>query len=139
METLSSKYPFLVLRIRIPLDNRPHPKNVLDKLIRYKKVIDIPNSLTYIPDFIEAVKHFLDSDFRGVYNVVNKGVLRYPELMDVYRKYKPEFQYEIIDYKKLGLVRTNLVLSTDKLERSGFKARGVNEVLDECVQSYLKY
>lgn len=137
LETLSSKYPVLILRIRIPLDNRPHPKNILDKLIHYKKVIDIPNSLTYVPDFIEAMKHFLGSDCRGIYNVVNKGALSYLELMDVYRKYKPEFQYEIIDYKKLGLVRTNLVLSVDKLERGGFKARGINEVLDECVQSYV--
>ncbi|MFH1441019.1 MAG: sugar nucleotide-binding protein [Candidatus Omnitrophota bacterium] len=139
LETLSSKYPVLILRIRIPLDSRPHPKNILDKLIKYKKVIDIPNSLTYIPDFIEAIKHFLDSDCRGIYNVVNKGALRYPELMEVYKKYKPEFQYEIIDYKKLGLVRTNLVLSTEKLERSGFKIRPINEVLDECVKNYLKY
>lgn len=137
LETLSSKYPVLILRIRIPLDNRPHQKNILDKLIRYKRVIDIPNSLTYIPDFIKAVEHFLDSDFRGIYNVVNKGALRYPELMEVFRKYKPEFQYEIIDYRKLGLVRTNLILSTEKLERSGFNVRGINEVLDECVQSYL--
>lgn len=137
LETLSSKYPVLILRIRMPLDNRPHQKNILDKLIRYKRVIDIPNSLTYIPDFIKAVEHFLDSDFRGIYNVVNKGALRYPELMEVFRKYKPEFQYEIIDYKKLDLVRTNLILSTEKLERSGFNVRGINEVLDECVQSYL--
>lgn len=138
LETLSFQYPVLILRIRIPLDNRPHPKNILDKLVRYKRVIDIPNSLTYVPDFIEAVKHFLDTDCRGIYNVVNKGALRYPELMEAYRKYKPEFQYEIIDHKKLRLIRTNLLLSTEKLERSGFNIRGINEVLDECVKSYLK-
>jgi hypothetical protein len=75
----------------------------------------------------------------GIYNVVNKGALRYSELLDVYKKYVPRFEYEIIDYRKLKLIRTNLVLSTEKLERSGFKIRNIKEVLEECVQGYLKY
>jgi len=66
------------------------------------------------------------------------GVLRYPELLDVYKKYKPDFQYEIIDYKQLKLVRTNLVLSTEKLEKTGFKMRDIKEVFEECVKGYLK-
>ncbi len=136
---LFQKYPFLIVRIRIPLDNRPHPKNLLTKLINYKKVIDIPNSATYIPDFINALKHLLLIDARGIYNIVNKGVLRYRELLEIYKKYRPDFKYEIIDFKKLNLVRTNLVLSTQKLEQSGFKIRDIHEVLEECVQGYIKY
>ena len=137
--SLSKKYSILIPRIRIPLDNRPHPRNILTKLINYKKVIDLPNSVTYIPDFINALKHLIKIDARGIYNVVNKGGLRYPELLDVYRKHAPEFKYQTIDYKQLNLVRTNLILSTQKLEYSGFKIRDVHEVLEECVQEYLKY
>lgn len=139
LEILSHKYPFLIIRIRVPLDNRPHPRNLLDKIISYKKVIDIPNSITYIPDFINAVKHLLRIDARGIYNIVNKGGLRYQELLEIYKKYKPDFKYEVVDFKKLNLVRTNLILSTRKLEQSGFKIRDIREVLEECVQDYLKY
>ena len=118
--------------------NAKHPKNILDKLLKYKKVIDISNSVTYIPDFVKAIKHLIKIDARGVYNVVNKGGLRYPDLMRAYQKYVPTFKLQRVTLKKLNLVRTNLILSTSKLEKSGFKVRNINSVLDECVKEYLK-
>jgi len=137
--SLSNKYPMLIARIRVPLDNRPHPKNVLTKLINYKKIIDLPNSVTYIPDFIKALEHLIKINAKGIYNIANTSGLRYPDLMVVYKKYMPDFKYEVVDYKKINLVRTNLILSTEKLKRSGFPVRDIKEVLEECVQGYLKY
>jgi dTDP-4-dehydrorhamnose reductase len=136
---LARRCNILILRIRIPLDVRPHPKNLLTKLISYKTVIDVPNSVTYIPDFIRALRHLIKIDARGIYNVVAKGPLRYPALLDVYRNYVPGFQYKVISLKQLKLARTNLILSTRKLERTGFKVRPINEILRECVQEYVKY
>ena len=138
LEALAREYNVLITRIRMPLLNAKHPKNILDKLIKYGKVIDIANSVTYIPDFIRAIKHLIKIDARGVYNVVNKGGLRFPKLMKVYQKYVPEFKFKVVALKKLGLVRTNLILSTSKLEKTGFKVRNINSVLEECVKEYLK-
>ncbi|UCG35203.1 MAG: sugar nucleotide-binding protein [Candidatus Omnitrophota bacterium] len=135
----ADKFNLLLARIRIPLDNRPHPKNILNKLIKYKTVINVPNSVTYIPDFLKALKHLMKINAKGIYNVVNKGPLRYPQLLDVYKKYRPDFKYTIIKNKDLKLMRTNLVLSTRKLEKTGFKVRKISEVLEECVKDYLKY
>ena len=135
---LSKKLDVLILRIRIPLDNRNHPKNVLAKLIRYKTVIDIPNSITYIPDFIEALKHLIKIDARGVFNVVNKGALRYPELLDVYKKCDGNFEYTVIPLENLNMERTNLILSTEKLEKTGFEVRRIQDVLEECVKGFVK-
>ncbi|MFA4854532.1 MAG: sugar nucleotide-binding protein [Candidatus Omnitrophota bacterium] len=137
LEALARDYNILIARIRIPLLNARHPKNVLDKLIKYKQVIDIPNSVTYIPDFVKAIRHLIAIDARGLYNVVNKGGLRYPRLMRVYQKYAPAFKFKVIALKKLGLTRTNLLLSTGKLEKTGFKVRGINSVLEECVRGYV--
>lgn len=138
IEKLARDYKILIVRIRIPLINEKHPKNLLDKLLKYNKVIDIPNSVTYIPDFVKAVKHLLNTNSKGVYNVVNKGGLRYPKLMQVYQKYVPHYKFKVIPLKKLGLVRTNLILSTARLEKSGFKVRNINSILDECIKEYLK-
>ncbi len=139
LSVLSKKYPILIIRLRVPLDKTPHPRNLLNKLINYKKVIDIPNSVTYIPDFISALSHLIKINARGIYNAVNKGALRYPELMEIYKRYTPDFKYEVIEFKKLSRVRTNLILSTEKLEKTGFKVRDIHEVLEECVKAYLKY
>lgn len=126
LEILSKQYNILIVRIRIPLLNYPHHRDILTKLIKYGKVIDIPNSVTYIPDFVKAIKHLIKINARGIYNVVNKGGLRYPKLMDA-----AGCKYKIIDFKKLGLVRTNLLLSTRKLEQSGFKVRNINSIINE--------
>jgi 3,5-epimerase/4-reductase len=139
LETLSIRYPTLIIRIRVPLDSKPHPKNLLTKLINYKKVIDIPNSVTYIPDFINALRHLIRINAKGIYNVVNKNPLIYSELMEVYKKHIPGFNYEVIDFKKINSIRTNLILSTEKLENTGFKVRDIREVLEECVKEYLTY
>ena len=119
---------------------RPNPKNILNKLIKYKNnIIDIPNSVTYLPDFVKAVRHLVRINAQGIYHVVNKGGLRYPELLDVYKKYVPDFKYSLIDFKGLKINRTNILLSTLKLKKTGFKVRDIHEVLDECVQEYLEY
>jgi dTDP-4-dehydrorhamnose reductase len=137
LDVLSGRYGGLIVRIRIPLDNRPLPKNILTKLINYKTVIDIPNSVTYIPDFIAALRHLIKINARGIFNVVNRTPLRYPQLLDVYKKYNPGFEYTMIKPGKLQLVRTNLILSTKKLEQSGFKMPRIEDVLEECVRNYV--
>jgi len=139
LAVLAKRFPVLIVRPRIPLDNRPHPRNILTKIIRYKKVIDLPNSVTYLPDFIAALKHLIRIKARGVYNIVNRGGLRYPELLEEYKKYTPNFKYKVIDFKQLNLLRTNLLLSTRKLQGCGFKIRDIHEVIKECVRDYVNY
>ena len=139
LEALCDSFGALIARIRIPLDNRPHPRNILNKILKFKRVIDAPNSVTYLPDMIGALKHLIKTDARGIYNVTNPGGLKYPDLLDIYKKYVPDFNYEVMDYRKLGMVRTNLIMSAKKLEKAGFRMRPINEVLEECVKTYIKY
>lgn len=129
----------LITRIRVPLDSQPHPKNLLTKLIKYQKIIDAPNSVTYIPDYIEALKHLIKIDARGIYNTVAKNPLLYPDLMKAYKKLRPDFKYTVIPLKKLKLTRTSLVMSTNKLEKTGFKVRLIKDIIKECVNQYVKY
>jgi len=131
-------YNILILRIRIPLDNKPHPKNVLTKLINYKKVIAIPNSITYLPDFVDVLRYLIGIDARGIFNVVNKNGLLYPDLLNEYKKFVPDFEYSIVDINSLGIKRTNLVLSVDRLESTGMQVRNINDIIPECVREYVK-
>lgn len=138
LDAMAQKYRVLIPRIRIPLDDRPHPRNILTKLLSFPQVIDVPNSITYLPDLMTALKYLIEQDACGIYNVVNKNGLRYAELLDVYRKYVPAFSYTSIPHTALKAVRTNLILSTRKLEESGYKVRAIQEVLEECVRQYVR-
>lgn len=137
LKDMAKHMDILILRIRVPLDDRPYNKNVLTKLLQYKTIIDIPNSVTYIPDFLKAAEYLLKKKAVGIYNICCKGALRYSKLLDVYRKHVPAFQYTIIDVKQLK-PRTNLILSTRKLEQTGFKVRTVNEMMQECIHNYVQ-
>jgi 3,5-epimerase/4-reductase len=139
LRSIADEYGVLILRIRIPLDDRPHPRNLLTKLLEHRRVIDAPNSVTYIPDFIKAVRHLIGIDAIGIFNVVNKGGLSYPALMDEYSLHVPDFRYETISCAELGLLRTNIILSTEKLEKSGLKVRKINKILEKCVKNYLRH
>lgn len=129
LERLSLQYNILICRIRIPIDYVPHPKNLLTKLLRYKKVITMPNSITYLPDFAEMLYHLIMIDARGIYNCTNEGALFYPKLMDAYGA-----EYSILD--NLNLVRTNLIMSVDELKNSGFVVRNINDIIGEIVTLY---
>jgi 3,5-epimerase/4-reductase len=134
-EEIVKFYPCnLIVRPRVPLDCIPHPRNILTKLLTFDRVIDTPQSVTYLPDFFKAVRHLIDMGASGIYNVVNKGELRYPQLLDIYGA-----DYHWIPRNELGLVRTDLILSVGKLERTGFKMPYIHERLEDCVKEYKKW
>ena len=136
--SLKDSLDLLILRIRMPLDTIPHKRNLLSKLLSFKSVIDLPNSVTYVPDFMEMTKHLMREGYTGIYNCVNYGGLRFRELLEEYRKYNPNHSYAIADMAELKMVRTNLILSTDKLEETGIQVRDIHDVLPECVEAYVK-
>ena len=134
--SLGDAADILQLRIRMPLDWKPHKRNLLSKLLSFKSVIDIPNSVTYIPDLCAALKHLLSVKAEGVFNVVNYGGLRYREILEEYRKHNVNYNYSIMELSELKSVRTNLLLSTDKLESTGFIIADIHERLKDCVDKF---
>lgn len=137
LSSLGESTDILQLRIRMPLDYIPHKKNLMNKLLSFEKVTDVPNSITYVPDFLEALKHLLKEDAKGIFNVTNYGGLRFKELLEEYRKYFVNYNYAITTLSELKLTRTNLILSTDKLEETGFQVRDIHEVIPECISKYV--
>jgi 3,5-epimerase/4-reductase len=137
LAALAGRHNILILRLRLPLDIVPHPHNVLTKLIGFRRIIDCPNSATYIPDFIAAVRHLIRVDAQGIFNVVNSGALRFPKLLNIYQRYKPQHQFTVVDFKELKINRVNALLSNRKLIETGFPVRPIQAVLEECVEKYL--
>ena len=57
----------------------------------------------------------------------------------IYEKLVPDFEYKVMPLKSLKLDRTNLILSVRKLENTGFKVRKIKDILEECVEQYVKH
>ena len=139
LNSLSEITNILQVRIMHPLSYVPHPRNLLTRLLLYQKITAIPVSVTYMPDFLPALKHLIKMDAEGIYNVVNYGGLKYPELLEEYRKFDINYNYAVMDPTELKTIRTHPVLSTDKLEESGFPVRDIHDILHECCEQYWKH
>ena len=139
LQWLSKNYPILILRIRIPLDDIPHPKNILTKLLKYKTILDCPNSITYIPDFISAMDWLIYKKAVGLFNVVSPGICFYPEMLNLYEhESNKKMDYKVISLEDFPKTRTNLLLSTSALEAEGFHPLPIYEVYSRCIKKYVE-
>jgi dTDP-4-dehydrorhamnose reductase len=137
-------FPVLQLRLRMPVDSIPGPRNLITKLVQYKCVISIPNSVSIIDDFITAALELIARRRTGVYNVTNSGAIEHKEILDLYRAIvDPKFNYEIMQLSELERVtkarRSNCVLNTDKLAKEGIHVRSVKEAMRATLQEYKKH
>ncbi len=145
-DEMLKNFPVLILRLRLPIDTQSHPRNLIDKLVNYRRIIDSENSVTVIPDFLFAAQKLIEKRRTGIYHVVNPGTIRPSEIMDFYRQIvNPNHQFEIIsgdDLYKMGLakaVRSNCVLNTGKLEDEGIVLPNIKERIVEVLYAYRDY
>ncbi len=140
--------PVCIVRLRMPIDTEPSPRNLIDKLVGYDKIIEARNSVTIIPDLIEAIHRLIESRSTGIYHVVNPGVVSHREILDLYREYvDPALpEKEFIDPEELykqGLAkarRSNCVLSTQKLKKTlGWEPPEIHGRLIEVLKQYKEH
>ncbi len=132
-----------VARIRVPLDDRPYPGNITDKLAAYPKVIDVANSITVIPDMIDVFYQLLEKKGEGIFHVTNPGALRYKDLMALYEEMvDPNHTNEWITEEQLvsqGLVtktRSTNTMQSARLEAIGIQMPPIEEAIKKAMAHY---
>ena len=65
----------LCLRIRMPLNDVPHARNLITKVRGYRQVIDAQNSVTYLPDLAAIVRRLLPLRLTGVLHVATPDTI----------------------------------------------------------------
>lgn len=95
-EKLILNYPnILNLRLRMPISSDLHPRSFIGKIIRYKKLLDFPNSMSILDDLLPLVPIMLERGLTGNYNFVNPGVISHNQIMELYKIYiNPDHYYE---------------------------------------------
>jgi dTDP-4-dehydrorhamnose reductase len=129
-----------VLRIRIPIQGSSSPKNLIDKLLKYDKIVDIPNSVTIMEDFMPFVEKVCERKITGVLNATNSGLFKHSMLLELYREIvDPSRSFEYVsgyDGLDLKAKRSNCVLSSKKCEELGIAMPEISGRLREVVESY---
>ncbi len=121
LDTLLQNYPnVLNLRLRMPISDDLHPRNFITKITRYKKVINIPNSMSILPDLLPLIPIMAERKLTGNYNFVNPGAISHNEILDLYKHYvDPTFTYQNFTVEEQNTIlkaqRSNNQLDVSKL------------------------
>src|SRR5207244_563677 len=106
LEKMLMAYPnVLYLRIRMPVSSDIHSHNLITKLTRFAKVVNIPNCLTVLDDLVPLIPRMVINGLSGIYNFVNPGVISHNEILDMYKKYvDPTFSYQNFSIEEQGKI-----------------------------------
>lgn len=140
-ESMFKEFPILQLRLRMPLDGVPGPRNFMTKITHYSKVISVPNSISVMKDFVCVAEALIERRATGIYNMTNPGAVTHVQLLDWYKELvDPNFHYEVFSLEELAKVtqagRSNCVLSSTKLAEEGLAMRPVEEAVREALLEY---
>ncbi|VVB78727.1 RmlD substrate binding domain protein [uncultured archaeon] len=140
-ELALAELPGLILRIRMPIDNRSHDRNLIDKLRKYSCLISEPNSMTTVPHALNIIKSLIERRKQGIYNLVNPGMISASDIMSMYKTIvDPSHNFSLmslneLDSKTLGK-RSNCYLSTAKLASEGLELPEIHNAVEECLTGY---
>lgn len=137
-------YPNVAIaRLRMPIDDVPSPNNLIDKLAKYKQVIDVANSATVISDLVDACYKIIQKRGTGVFHTVNPGVLYHRNLLSLYKELvDPTHQTEWIREEDLvakGLAtkkRSNNIMQSERLKALGIEMRPIDVALRDTMVKY---
>lgn len=145
MQAALKELPILQTRIRMPISTEPHPRNLINKIISYKKIISLPNSVTLIEDLFPALEKLAEIKPTGILNLTNDGYVEHSQIIEAYKKViEPNHDYTLITLEELegkdGIVkakRSNCVLSNEKAKSMGLKMPALDENrLKEIMEAY---
>ena len=134
-----------IARIRMPIDWVPSDKNLISKLARYPKIIDVENSVTVVDDMVDVFYKLMEKKAPGFFHVTNPGILKFRELIALYEELvDPDHTNEWInneDLVKQGLAkkgRSNNFLHSERLAEFGIEMREVHEAMRDTMEKYAK-
>ena len=141
-DNILRRFPVLILRIRMPIDKEDSHRNLINKITKYDKIIDIPNSVTVVDDLLYATKELIAKGCEGIYNIVNPESIRHTQTLGWYKEIvDSNHKYEVIQLDNLyssGLAkarRSNCVLDTSKLQAEGIRLCSSEEAIKDCLKS----
>jgi len=143
MENMLKCYPgVLTLRVRMPISDDLFHRNFVTKIVKYERVVNIPNSMTVLTELLPASLAMAQKGLTGVYNFTNPGVISHNQVLDLYKKYiDPTYHYKNFSVEEQAKVikagRSNNELDTTKLMKDMPDDVVINDILpavDLCFQ-----
>ena len=110
----------MTLRVRMPISDDLAARNFLTKIIKYERVVNVPNSMTTLTDMLPVSLAMAEKKLTGIYNFCNPGAISHNECLDLYTKYvDPSYTYKNFSLEEQAQIlkagRSNNTLDHTKL------------------------
>lgn len=65
----------LIIRIRLPISQRSHPRNTLTKILAYTTLHTNQETVTVVEDMLPVLRGLIQAGEKGVFHLVNEGTI----------------------------------------------------------------
>lgn len=105
----------LIIRPRLLISEKSHPRNTLDKLLKYDKVLTTQESATILEDMISKIITLMQENASGAYNIFNEGTISPSEIMDIFQHSHTKItKQELDELTKDKARRVSTILGTKR-------------------------
>lgn len=131
----------LTLRLRMPIvADMTHPRNFITKILTYAKVVDVPNSMTVLPELLPYALEMARRGLTGVMNFTNPGAVSHNEILQLYKDHvDPDFTWTNFSVEEQARVivapRSNNLLDTARIQAEFPQILGIRDSLMKHVFS----
>ena len=141
-EILEGAKDCFIWRLRIPFNHEPSPRNYLQKLLNYEKLLEAENSVSHLEEFCQkCIECFVKDIEPGIYNMTNPGSITTSQVTEwmvgegltdkKFNFFKTEDDFMENAAKT---PRSNCVLDATKAEKAGIGMRPVEEAMIDSIR-----
>ncbi len=125
----------LVLRLNLPIDGKPHPRNFIDKLASYSEVQDVTHTLTTVPMLTRVMSQLIMHKKRGVYHVVHPEPVSNGQVITWYRELvDPAHAAPIVPPRPT--TRPGIITRPDHLASDSILVGRAEPAIKDCLRQY---
>ena len=132
----------LNVRIRMPITTDINcNRNFINKIITYKKICSMNNSMTVLPDLLPLLIDMVVKKEIGTINLVNPGYISHNEILELYKEHiNSDFKWENMTIEEQNQLllseRSNNILSTSKLQKLYPDVKDIKTSIKSLFTSY---
>lgn len=128
----------LNVRIRMPINSDKSQRNFITKIITYKKICSVPNSMTVLTELLPLLVDMAKNKVVGTINLTNPGLISHNDILQMYKEIvDPNFTWENFTIEEqnkiLAASRSNNFLDTTRLQTLYPEVKNIKESVRECL------
>jgi dTDP-4-dehydrorhamnose reductase len=142
VEQMLKVYPnTLTLRVRMPISDDLSPRNFITKIVKYDKVVNIPNSMTVLTEMLPLALIMAERGITGIMNFCNPGAISHNQCLALYKQYvDPDYTWSNFNLEEQAKVivaaRSNNTLDHSKLVATlpDIHIDDIHTAMEKCMQ-----